>query len=346
MKNKRWIKIVLLIIGVILVSETARGALVLVEAKDIIDSYSRYSEDATELYENLNDRYTSENIVKAFYLSHENLKIYQLDPLSMDMGFYSTVENKKGEIVAFSQPYILFEKNPDKDNSDIRILPLGDEFTQEYSDLGYYSKRDGYIRRAVRSLENTTGYGKGDFDRVNTTVYVNGTCDSDYVYLEKLEWYDNEKLATYTFTPSENNTEKGSVDFNKWFGIKGDVANNYRLDISSVSAVEYADTALNNEAKAVCEKKMLENGTAISETDGCLVDEGLITSTVYLTKTLADGDDNPENDYVFSCAYVFHPMRIAAEKLSYTFLGYGIGIARTIAIIVGIIFINKKAKKA
>lgn len=345
MKINKTKKIILLVVSVILISMTAHSALVYFEAKDVIKNYSTYRAETSELYKDFNDCYNSDNskgIVKAFYLSHEDLKIYEQDPLSVDLGFYSTVKNKKGDVLAFSQPYILFEKNPGKVNSDVRILPLGDKFTEEYSELGFESKRDGYNRRAINSLEKTSGYGKGSETKEGTTLYVNGTCDNDVVYLEKLEWYDNEVLATYTFTPEENNSQKGSVEFNKWLNADGD---NCRIDVSSVCAVEYADVSLNNEAKEICEQKNLDNSSAALATDGCCVEEGLLTSYIYLTKAIDDGDNNSDNDYVFSCVYVFHPLSIAIENLSITIWGYIFRYGTIIAIIAGVVIINKKSKR-
>ncbi|MBO5065377.1 MAG: hypothetical protein J6D06_04605 [Clostridia bacterium] len=113
MKNNKKKKIILLIVIVVLLSLTARGALVYFEAKDVIKHYTDYRTETLNLYKNLNDCYNSEHsnsVEKAFYLSHQNLKVYEQDPLSVDLGFYSTVKNQKGESLAFSQPYILFEK--------------------------------------------------------------------------------------------------------------------------------------------------------------------------------------------------------------------------------------------
>lgn len=343
MKNNKKKKIILLIVIVVLLSLTARGALVYFEAKDVIKHYTDYRTETLNLYKNLNDCYNSEHsnsVEKAFYLSHQNLKVYEQDPLSVDLGFYSTVKNQKGESLAFSQPYILFEKNPGRTNSDIRILELGDEFTEEYNDLGFDSKRDVYNRRSIRSLEEVSGYGKGNKNKAATTVYVNGTCDDNFVYLEKLEWYDNEESATYTFTPKANNTQKGSVEFNEWLNTNGD-GNGCRVDISSIRAVAYADELLNNEAEEICEQKSSGN----NKTDGCCFEEGLLTSTIYLTKAIDDGDNNPDNDYVFSCVYVFHPLSIAVKNLSMTYWGGVIRFVAIAAIIAGVVIINKKSKQ-
>lgn len=344
MKNNKKKKIILLIISVILLSMTARGALVYFEAKDVIKHYSGYRTETLNLYKDFNDYCNSDyskGIVKDFYLSHRNLKVYEQDPLSVDLGFYSMVKNKKGDVLAFSQPYILFEKNPGTVNSDVRILMLGEEFTKEYNDLGFDSKSDNYNRRSIRSLVKTSGYGKGGKNNEATTVYVNGTCDDNFVYLEKLEWYDNEESATYTFTPKENNSKKGSVEFNEWLNTNGD---NCHIDLSSVCAVQYADELLNCEAKEICEQKNSENNTETSATDGCYFEEGLLTSSIYLTKSIDDGDNNPDNDYVFSCVYVFHPLSIAAKNLSRTYWGGIIRFVAIAAIIAGVIIINKKSE--
>lgn len=298
------------------------------EMYELVEGKPQYFCSSVEDYYNWGERWSQDSsapldsknaigIVPAFYLAHEDSE----HPIeSSYVGFHSMLRNSKGEVIAEYQPYILFQKNAgDLAKQDFRVLVLGDEFAEEYSD--FYSLT-GHPKNNLSMYKNDAlhSFSSGFYvtyynEHINATeraIKVDGTCDDTFVYLNKLNWYCRTGGCneTYGFIPQKTQTDKGNVAFEEWFDYESGKSD---LSWRSVSALEYCNTDYNKEAKEACEQGF---DLFSANPDDCweVFDDGLITSTLGITRDIRynDGSDY----YVFSCAYVFHPLKMAVKELS------------------------------
>lgn len=273
-------------------------------------------------------------IIPAFYLSHNDNYINW-----NNVGFYSVLQNSKGEVVAEYQPYVIFEKDPyDQSKEDVRVLILGDEFSKSYYTGNLKTDKERYNFDARDILEDINVYGSKttQWDNIGDCLRVDGTCDDSMVYLEKLTWYDQILAKTYTYSPKEKQTHKGSVNFEEWLDYKhNDVGVSVSKDVRSLSDYK---SKLTQEAKEMCAK-----GIDIYKTDQIQGDnhsEGLLTYSKTNTRVIYDR--NSDEYYIFSAAYVNHPLYDAIQNLYFEYL-VALAIAVILIVLINVLF-NKKRK--
>lgn len=305
-----------------------------------IEEYHKWGETGRGDPQRPRDTKNGLNIIPAFYLAHED---WSNNPVvSSDIGFHSMLRNSKGEVIAEYQPYILFQKNAgDLAKQDFRVLVLGDEFAEEYSDFYFFTGHPKnnlsmYKNDALHSFSSGfyVTYYNGHINATERALKVDGTCDDSFVYLNKLTWYNRYMQSTYGFIPENTQTEKGKTEFEEWFDYESGKSD---LSWRSVSALEYCNTDYNKEAKETCEQGF---DLFYANPDDCweVFDDGLITSTVRVTREIGYIGDG----YVFSCAYVFHPLRMAVEELAPVY-AVAAGIALVLIIFVCVL-LNFKLK--
>lgn len=307
-----------------------------------IEDYYSFGEiqdyDETELH--------TENaleIIPSFYLAHEN---YINPPfVSSEVGFHSMLKSKNGEVLANFQPCIVFEKEVgDTKKLDVRVLLLGDAFAEEYSDLNYSNPNDvGYHKyKALYAMYFCKYYGKENAGVSGNSCQVKGTCDDVFVYPEKLTWYEytHNYYSSYGFVPEKNQTDKGHTDFEEWFDYShGDFRHNIYMHY--IRYMESWNPRYNKEAEKACEQgfELLKKNPDDSYE---IFDEGLFTSTVRITTPIR-GYYSGETDYIYSCAYVFHPISMAIKELTYVYIA--IMAFAIVAIIIMAIVMKKSYEK-
>lgn len=277
----------------------------------IIEEYHKWGETGRGDPQRPRDTKNGLNIIPAFYLAHED---WSNNPIvSSDVGFHSVLRNSKGEVIAEYQPFILFKKHDSKTiKMDIRVLVLGDEFVESCGRV--YDEYD-----VINNLDYCYGYGKGEADVMGVSLEVDGTCDDTFVYLNKLTWYHRTgwNNETYGYIPEDIQIGKGSVDFEEWYDYEN---GNADFDMQSIRNYYWIGDNYNNnakdnnkEAKEICEKdyELFCN----SETYSSDLEGNLLTSELKLSRRIYSGIDSSDY-YVFSCAYVFHPLKMAVEELA------------------------------
>lgn len=327
------------------------GALTYQEAKSVIidfrDKHSVISDLHTDIRdyhhygEKIDDDIFSESfnpdskkgisILPAFYLAH---KENHYD--SGDAGFYSMLQNSKGESVAeYQQSYILFEKNTnDKRKDDVRVLILGDEFEEKFSFSG---ESANYNIEACRTLCGVKDYGEktASWDNIGDSLKVKGTCDDHMVYLENLTWCDTINARTYTYSPEENQTHKGTVEFKDWFDYKKDNSDIYVPHDIWYRA--HSNPEYRQDAEEICEQNLTnyKNNRALGDNWS----ENLFTSFISETSIIhaADSDDV----YIFTTAYVIHPLKTAVQRLV-TFYLIALAVAVILIVFINVLFDKKR----
>lgn len=272
-------------------------------------------------------------IIPSFYKAHEDVDNAPF--VSSDVGFHSALSNSKGEIIAEYQPCIIFEKNSDDiKNRDVRVLLFGDEFYEEFGNQGYRNDMRAYYKNEALSQFDFYGvYGK-DTGNGNGGIVVDGTCDDTFVYLKKLTWYNRMYRDSYGYIPREDKTDKGNTDFESWLDYKN---SDYGISMVSLVQMGFWNDKYNMEAKELCRENLEQfqiDGNHSESFGG-----GLFTTDMQLTSRVTNV--NNENDYyVFSAAYVFHPISMAISELTYVYIAI---IAFAIIAIVIMAIIMKKS---
>lgn len=266
-------------------------------------------------------------LLTAFYLSHMENHYAE-----RSVGFYSTLWNSKGEVVAKYQPYVIFEKDiNDESKEDVRVLVLGDEFSEAFHYTGNIeTEEERYNFDARDILENISVYDEKTeyWYPLRDCLKVDGVCDDDMVYLGKLTWYDSISGKTYTYSPKEKQTHKGTMNFDDWLDYKN---NDVCVCVSEdVRYICNSNTKYNLEAKEVCEQNL--DNYKINQMLGDNYSENVFT--VIRSNTRVFYDKNSDEYYILSVARVNHPLIDAINNLYFEYL-----IALAIAVIL-IVFIN------
>ncbi|MBE6801396.1 MAG: HAMP domain-containing histidine kinase [Ruminococcaceae bacterium] len=301
---------------------------------------SYYSVGENQEYKTLYDPENAMGIIPSFYLAHEN--IVNKPFISSDVGFHSELKNNKGETVAYFQPCIVFEKNTsDVQEHEVRVLLLDDKFSEEYSGLSYTESDDleNYKSNALHALYRCSEYGKDNVDVAYNALKVDGTCDENFVYAQKLTWYEYTRHETYGYIPEKDESYKGYVDFEEWFDYAPDDFN-HNISKHYIDNIEGWNKKYNQEAREMCELGF-DQLEADPENFYEAYDDGLLTSSIRITSKI--GNYYGENVYTYSCAYVFHPLSMAVRDLISVYIA--VAVFACVAIIIVYFVMRNSYKK-
>ena len=307
-KKYRKLKIKLISMFIILFL-LACGVLLYKEADRVRNEYIReiYTDNALAEELRRNDAMGNDDFIQQIY------KTYLKANRFSDVGFYSMVKDRDGNLFAEDQNFILIEKPYGIDDDikyDRRVLLLGDDFVSDDD-----SVQQSFASEAFSMLE------------------IIGKCDNTYIYLDELRWTDLSGEERYSYIPKKNETQTGEDTLEiLYYGIPKE--NGFILSVNSVCN-PYSDwkegKELNSEAKEICNQIYSDFVNDIN-TDDQRRDYGLFTCYIADTGYLNE-------KYVMPYVYVFHPINIAFNELSTLFF-----FATILAIIIITIihcFINK-----
>ncbi|MBO5065371.1 MAG: hypothetical protein J6D06_04575 [Clostridia bacterium] len=274
-----------------------------------------------------------QNILTSYYLGYS----FEKPDYYMPVGFHSELRNEKGEVLAEYKPHLVLKGETPDGKDDYRVMVFDDEYTlvSEYSDGG--GNDWGINKYPFESIQHCSQAKEANnFDPAEgKPLEIYGTCDDNFIYVEKMVWYnaDDSVDSNYIYKPVNDKTGKGKVSVQSWINTLKD--KKYVL-LTENSVDPYAYTALNDEAKNVC-KSLSEDYLEA----GC--DSSVLSSRKdkYDLKTYAiEKVENIGGGYFVSSVYMLHPLNMVPND---TAIPYSIFIVFTIALIIFMaIAINRK----
>ncbi|MBO5065378.1 MAG: hypothetical protein J6D06_04610 [Clostridia bacterium] len=256
--------------------------------------------------------------------------------------FYSELRNAKGEVVASYRPFIILESGTEQNVEDARII-----FWDENATVSYESKRnagvtvevkdDGY-KHALNELWNCAEVHNNRAPLGDArSIEIYGTCDDNFVYLEKMIWQTEMGEAVYTYTPTDNQTASGKMSVESWKNSLN--SPNYYINATNLADSFYQDEPLQNaEAKALCEelsKEYIEETFNVDEIESSSDIKNLETFFVEKVADIGDG-------YFVSSVYVCHPLQIARARLTVKYVGCALTFAAWLILAVCIVIYQKR----
>lgn len=260
--------------------------------------------------------------------------------------FYSEMRNAKGEVVASYKPFLIVKGEIAHGVEDTRVILWDDNAKILYENkrsagVKVEVKDEGYTK-ALEELEKcANAYKNSDFwPGEEPTLEIYGTCDDDFIYLEKLVWHTEWGEATYTYMPAENQTASGKMSFESWVNSLN--YKKYYVNATNVSGTYYLDEPFENaEAKKMCEElseKFREETFNVDEIESSSDIKNLETFFVEKVVNIGDG-------YFVSIVYLCRPLQIACSRLTIKYIGCASLFVAWLAIAVCIILYQKRFSK-
>ncbi|MBR6697693.1 MAG: HAMP domain-containing histidine kinase [Lachnospiraceae bacterium] len=221
---------------------------------------------------------------------------YSYKDTTMDnIGYYSMLKDRKGNILAEYQMFLIIIKGNEIINKDdTRILLLGDGF----SNYG--------------SISIVTGLGS------LSQLQIEGTCDDVYIYPESVTIANYFGTHKYTDFSTKNYLKKDCIRFEEWVGTNvynsKDASYNIKFtpfvtDYMVSEALERQTySKLDLEAKEICGKVYNDVIAKGENTSDIIRDNNLFTSSITHLQYVGD-------KYVIPEVYVCHPINMAIERL-------------------------------
>lgn len=345
MKNKLYRAVIVVLTIIIAAGMTAYCCIATYfTAKQFAENTEYVIKNKVDVTDVMRDSYGKGlGVVRSYYMGYafEN-------PNFTEGEFYSELRNAKGEVVASYRPFIILEGETTQGVEDTRIVLMDENATILYENKRSAGKtvevKDAGYTHALNELGTCAEAHKnrgwlGD----SHSIKIYGTCDDNFVYLEKMIWQTEMGEAVYTYTPTDNQTASGKMSVESWKNSLN--YKNYYINTTNLADSYYQDAPLKNtEAKALCEelsRRYTEETFNVEEVESSSDIKNLETFFVEKVVNIGDG-------YFVSSVYVCHPLQVARTRLTVKYIGCAVLFVAWLAFAVCIILYQKResSKKA
>lgn len=280
---------------------------------------------------------------ESFYLGYG----FQKPDYYLPTGFHSELINGKGEVLAEYKPHIILSGETLDGKEDFRIITFDEECTvlSEYSNGEKHNwGNNKYPFEAISSCSQAMEFQGADVAELKP-LEIYGTCDENFVYVEKMVWYErvwyedaeDDVECKYIYTPNNNKTHNGKVSVQDWINTLKD--KKCFVSTTNLPSSYVDNTAINAEAKEICKSLSADYVKAdfsSSVLESRKDNKDLETYTIENVEKIGNG-------LFVTSVFVLHPVDMVPDD---TAIPYVIYILFAVALTVFIaIAINRKISK-
>lgn len=261
-------------------------------------------------------------IISSYYSGYD-YDAYELEDVHYDskVGFYSELRDSTGTALAHYRPFIGLKGQATDGTYEHKVILLNEKINIEYENIPGKTIEDGYEDYTEKDyLDSWTMHAmelclfNGELHGVTTDetspISITGTCDENYIYVDKMTWEDEKFGRINIYSPDVDLTHKGTESVEDW--INSLKNKKCYVNMSNIPDVRWHNE-LNGEAKVICKEFTEEylDGSVVTSASGG-------NAKTYYVKKIEPVND----DYFVSSAYVFHPNEIAGFGLNSVFWGH------------------------
>lgn len=314
--------------------------------ENLINNYKKDLYKSKTQIEIIKNSYEEDLGIISSYYSGYDYDAYELEEVhyNSDVGFYSELRDSSGTILAYYRPFIGLRGETTDGIYEHKVILLNEEINIKYEnipgsiiekDYEDVSEKEYREHWAYYSLEDKLFDGNMDGLSTDETspITIIGTCDENYIYVEKMTWEDERFGRINIYSPDVDLTHKGTESVKDWINSLKD--KKCYVNMSNRPDERWHNTELNAEAKVMCKEFTEEylDGSVVTGTMGG-------NEKTYYIKKIEPVND----DYFVSSVYVFHPLEITGNGLDSVFWGH---ILCSLGLVTGALCIHiyKKLKK-